>query len=280
MAAGDGVITGALVSIVTAVGLLVGSFLNVVIYRVPLGKSIVFPGSACPRCGAAIRWHDNIPVLSWVLLRGRCRSCAGRISARYPLVELATGLLFSAVALRFAPSFTAPPASIIANLLVLAAFLYLAAIAVALAAIDLETHKLPNVLVLPAYVVGLLLLGAASFLVGDFSFLLRAAIGAAALFVAYSGMALAYPGGMGFGDVKLAGALGLFLGFLGWGALLVGAFAAFLLGGVFSIGLIVARRASRKSGIPFGPWMLAGAFVGIFGGEQLWSGYLELVGLR
>jgi leader peptidase (prepilin peptidase) / N-methyltransferase len=115
---------------------------------------------------------------------------------------------------------------------------------------------------------------------GDYPALLRAGIGMAALWLAYLAMALAYPGGMGFGDVKLAGVLGLYLAWVGWGALAVGAFAAFLLGGLFSIGLIIARKAGRKSGIPFGPWMLAGAWVGIFFGESIASGYLTLVGLK
>jgi leader peptidase (prepilin peptidase) / N-methyltransferase len=151
---------------------------------------------------------------------------------------------------------------------------------VVLALIDLDTHTLPNRIVLPSYVVGVVLLGAASVSSGDYPALLRAGIGMAALWLAYLAMALAYPGGMGFGDVKLAGVLGLYLAWVGWGALAVGAFAAFLLGGLFSIGLIIARKAGRKSGIPFGPWMLAGAWVGIFFGESIASGYLALVGLK
>lgn len=161
----------------------------------------------------------------------------------------------------------------------LAAYLYLAAISIALTLIDLDTHKLPNRIVLPAYVVGIVLLAASSILSADFDSLIRAAIGLAAMFAAYLVMALVYPGGMGLGDVKLAGVLGLFLAWLGWGPLVVGAFAAFILGGVFSVILLVLRKANRKSGIPFGPWMLAGAWVGIFWGERIWSGYLALFGL-
>ena len=264
-------------------GLVIGSFLNVVAYRVPAMRSIVSPPSACPTCGTAIQARDNVPVLSWLLLRGKCRTCANPISKRYPLVELGTGLFFAAVMVWCGMSTgdvsTGSTGGMVAWLLGLVAFLYLAAISMVLALIDVDTHTLPNRIVLPSYVVGIVLLGAASLLAGDAGALLRAGIGMAALWLAYLGMALAYPGGMGFGDVKLAGVLGLYLGWLGWGPLAVGAFAAFLLGGVFSIWLLAARKAGRKSGIPFGPWMLAGAWVGIFFGESIATGYLALVGL-
>ncbi|TFD30596.1 prepilin peptidase [Cryobacterium cryoconiti] len=270
-------------------GLLVGSFLNVVIYRVPNGQSIVSPPSACPRCAAPIKPFDNVPVLSWIMLRGKCRSCKSAISARYPLVELGTALFFGAVAwwtFSVRASIGSTPGadststkSVIVGVLVLIAFLYLAAVTVALALIDLDTHRLPNAIVLPAYVVGLALLGAACLISGDLGVLIRTVAGLAALWAAYFAMALAYPGGMGLGDVKLAGVLGLFLGFLGWGHLAVGAFAAFLLGGAYAVGLMIAKRASRKTGIPFGPWMLTGAWVGIFFGAMVWDGYLTLLGV-
>ena len=162
---------------------------------------------------------------------------------------------------------------------VLLAFLYLAAISIALAMIDLDTHRLPNRIVLPAYVVGAVLLSAGGLLLGDGGALIRAGIGLAALWLLYFAMAMVYPGGMGFGDVKLAGVLGLFLGFLGWPELIVGAFSAFVLGGLFSIVLLLARRATRKSGIPFGPWMLAGAWCGILFGAPIAAAYLSLFGL-
>lgn len=252
-------------------GLVIGSFLNVVIWRLPRGESLSHPRSACPQCGHTVRWWDNIPVLSWCLLGGRCRDCREKISARYPLVELATGVFFAAV-VWWAMAVGLP-------LLALLAFLYLASITVALALIDLDTHKLPNKIVMPAYLVGVVLLGASSILIADFEALVRAAIGMAVLFAAYFLMALAYPGGMGFGDVKLAGVLGLYLAWLGWGELVVGAFAAFLLGGVFSIALLALRKAGRKSGIPFGPWMLAGAWLGAFLGGIIWGRYLSLFNL-
>jgi leader peptidase (prepilin peptidase)/N-methyltransferase len=262
-------------------GLIIGSFLNVVVWRLPRSESLSHPGSACPKCGHAIRWFDNIPVVSWLLLRGRCRDCGAPISPRYPLVELATGIFFSAVtAWLLGPAapemLAASPAAVLAALV---GFLYLAAITVALALIDLDTHTLPNKIVLPAYIVGGVALVGASALSGDWGALLRALIGMAAMFVAYLVMALAYPGGMGLGDVKLAGVLGLYLAWIGWGALLIGAFAAFVLGGLFSIVLLALRKVNRKSGIPFGPWMLGGAWVGVFMGEFLWHTYLSLFGL-
>ena len=259
-------------------GALIGSFLNVVIFRVPAGRSIVAPPSACGSCGAGIRPWDNIPVVSWILLRGRCRDCAASISARYPLVELGTALFFVVVATNFSDAPFDIPGSGAAVFTVLA-YLYLAAISVTLALIDLDTRTLPNRIVLPSYLVGIGLLGGAAFADNDAFALIRGVLGLAILWAIYLGLALLYPGGMGFGDVKLAGVLGLFLGYLGWGELIVGGFAAFLLGGIYGLGLLLAKRASRKSGIPFGPWMLGGAWVGIFFGDQLWGGYLSLLGV-
>ena len=263
-------------------GLAIGSFLNVVIYRVPAGRSIVVPASACPTCGSSIRTYDNVPVLSWLVLRGKCRDCAAPISARYPLVELGTGLFFAAVAVLFAPTILAAPdtRSIVGGLLVLVAFLFLAAVSVALALIDMDVHKLPNAIVLPAYAVGAVLLTSASIVSGEYSVLLRAGIAMAALFLAYFLMAFLYPAGMGLGDVKLAGVLGLYLGWVGWGAVIVGALGAFILGGVYACVLILGKRANRKSGIPFGPWMLVGAWLGIGIGNEAFAGYLSIFGLR
>ena len=264
-------------------GALIGSFLNVVAYRVPLKLSIVSPPSACPHCATRIRGYDNIPVMSWMVLRGKCRDCRAPISARYPLVEAGTAAFFVIVAVWRLPAMGAAASvsstAAFAAGLVFAAFLYLAAISVALALIDIDTHTLPNRIVLPSYLVGIALLGAAAVLDTDYGALIRAAIGCATLSLAYATMAFTYPGGMGFGDVKLAGVLGLFLGYLGWGQLAVGALGAFLIGGLFALVLVVTRRANRKSGIPFGPWMLGGAWLGVFVGEPISLGYLALFGL-
>jgi leader peptidase (prepilin peptidase) / N-methyltransferase len=254
-----------LAAALAVLGLLLGSFLNVVIHRVPRGESVVSPGSRCPGCGTAIRARDNVPVLSWLVLRGRCRHCATRIPVRYPMVELLTGALFAVVGVRFGPSWETP------------AFLYLAAVSVALGAIDLDVRRLPNVIVLPSYVVAGLLLLLPAEADGRWDDLLRAVAGMAALYGLYLALVLVYPQGMGFGDVKLAGVLGLFLGWLGWGALAVGGFLGFLLGGVTGVALLAAKRAGRKSAIPFGPFMLAGAFVAVLWGSDLSHAYLSLI---
>lgn len=269
------------VVLAAVLGLVLGSFLNVVVYRVPIGKSIVSPPSACPNCDHEIAPYDNIPVMSWLLLRGQCRNCSVPISARYPLVELATSVAFALVALGFAPACFAATTSAgaVAAVLVMISFLYLAAITIALALIDLDVHKLPNVIVVPAYAVSAALFVAASILTGDFGPLLGAGIAMTVLFVFYLVMALVYPGGMGFGDVKLAGVLGIYLGWAGWGAVAVGAFSAFLLAGVFSIILLATKRAGRKSGIPFGPWMFAGAWLGVVVGNSVFASYLSVFDL-
>jgi len=269
------------VLLAAVVGLAVGSFLNVVVYRVPAGMSVVAPASACPRCGHDIRARDNVPVVSWLALRGRCRDCATPISVRYPLVELATAVLFTLVVLRFGPALANAHDGLTAAIasIELVAMLYLMAISVALTLIDLDVHRLPNALVLPAYPVIAVLLTAAATLSGDWGALLRAAVGLLALGGGYLVLAVAVPGGMGLGDVKLAGVLGLALAYLGWGPLAVGAFGAFLLGGTFAIGLMVAGRAKRGSGIPFGPWMLGGAWLGVFVGQFVADGYLRIIGL-
>lgn len=158
-----------LATFVAMLGLAVGSFLNVVAYRVPLGLSVVSPPSACPGCSTEIRARDNVPVLSWLALRGRCRDCAEPISVRYPIVELITGVLFIAVAVAFLPPILPAPdaATAVAGALVLVAFLTLAALSVALTAIDLDVQRLPDRLVIPGYVVGGVLLPASAVLTGD-----------------------------------------------------------------------------------------------------------------
>ena len=247
------------------IGLVIGSFLNVVIWRVPRGESIVSPPSACPKCGQEIRPYDNIPVVSWLVLRGRCRDCGNPISARYPLVEIGTALLFAGMGWRFGLSWELP------------AFLYFAAIAVALSLIDIDTKRLPNVITLPSYAVGGALLLLPAVIDGSWDGYLRAWVGALALFAFYFLLAFIYPAGMGFGDVKLAGLIGLYLGWLGWGSLLVGAFLGFLLGAVVGIALMVRGRAGRKTKIPFGPFMLMGAYIAVICGQTLADAYANAV---
>ncbi|UDF14681.1 prepilin peptidase [Antiquaquibacter oligotrophicus] len=259
-------------------GSLIGSFLNVVVYRVPRRLSVVNPPSACPNCGAGIRAIDNVPVLSWLILRGRCRDCGTAISPRYPLVELGTALFFVPVAFVFFPTATTA-LGVASDVVVLVAFLALAAVSVSLALIDLDTSTLPNRIVVPALVTIAVLLAVAAALRGDPGAIIRALVGGAALFLFYLALALVSRGGMGMGDVKLAALLGLATAWVGWPALVVGAFAAFVLGGVFALVLLIARRVGRRSSVPFGPWMLAGAWIGIFFGDALWQGYAHIIGL-
>jgi len=251
-------------------GAAVGSFLNVVIHRVPAKQSVVSPASACPECDTAIRPYDNIPIVSWLVLRGKCRDCKAPISVRYPLVEALNALLWVGCYAHFGWSVE------------LIAFLYLSSAGLALTMIDIAVHRLPNVIVLPSYLVlgGIFLVGSivGTPWGGEWAQLLRAVLAGLVLYVFYFLLVLIYPKGMGFGDVKLAGVLGAALGWFSGGHLLVGSFAAFLLGGVLSIILLLIGKAKRGTGIPFGPWMILGAGVGVIWGQEIFEGYLGLVG--
>jgi leader peptidase (prepilin peptidase)/N-methyltransferase len=247
-------------------GLFVGSFLNVVIYRVPRGESVVRPRSRCPGCSTQLAEYDNIPVVSWVLLRGKCRTCEEPISSRYPIVELVTAVVFGLLAYHVGLSWVLP------------AYLYLGAIGVALAGIDLDTLRLPNSIVLPAYPATAVLLAIGAFGEDAWPAYLRAVLGGAALYVFYMVLRLVYPRGMGFGDVKLAGVLGAYLAWFGWGTLVVGGFAGFLLGGVGGIVLMAFKGAGLKSKIPYGPYMLVGTLLGILAGQSVSSWYLHVLG--
>jgi len=246
------------------VGLVIGSFLNVVVHRMPLGLSVVHPPSACPGCDTPIQPRDNVPVLGWLLLRGRCRDCSQPISARYPLVEAGTGVLFAVTALRFGLDPALP------------AYLYLVAVGIALALIDVELYRLPDALTLPSYPVALVLLGGAALAQDATDALLRAVICGAIAFAFYFVVWFAYPAGMGFGDVKLSGVLGIYLGWLSYGVLCVGLFLGFLVGGVFSIGLVVLKDGGRKTKVPFGPFMLLGAYLAVLVGQPMVDAYLSL----
>ncbi|GGN67211.1 prepilin peptidase [Actinoplanes lobatus] len=251
-----------LIGLVTVLGLAIGSFLNVVIHRVPRDESLIRPGSHCPECGNPVRARHNVPVLGWLMLRGRCADCGTRISARYPMVEAGTAVLFAAVAARFGWSWELP------------AYLYLAAVAIALAMIDLDVMRLPNKIVLPSYGVAVALLAPVSLAAGSPGDLLRGALAAALLYLVYRVLAI---WGMGGGDVKLAPLLGFYLGWLGWNAFTVGAFAAFLLGGLVGGVLLALKVVSRKTRVPFGPYMLAGAFLAVFAAAPLADWYTTLL---
>lgn len=268
--------TPVLVVFAGLLGLVIGSFLNVVVARVPVGASLL-PDSRCPRCEAPIRAWQNVPVVSWIALRGRCAACREPISRRYPLVELGTGLAFAGVATWVLLALR--PDDIVVGILLFAAYAWFAAAGIALTAIDLDTRRLPDAVVLPSLAVIAILLAGAALVDGDLAALLRAALGAVALFFFYFLLSVVRPGGMGGGDVKLAAVVGLVLGWLGAGPLVVGAFAAFVVGGIVGIALLVRGNASRRTAIPFGPWMLVGAWIGIVAGDPLAAWYLRLIGV-
>jgi leader peptidase (prepilin peptidase)/N-methyltransferase len=238
-------------------GLAVGSFLNVVIYRVPRHESIVSPRSRCPTCAAPIKEYDNIPVVSWLVLRGRCRNCQAAISPRYLVVELIGGALFGGLAARMGYVWELP------------AYLVLLSSLLALSCIDLELLVLPKKIIYPSLVLVTLLLAVASAPTHTWHRLLVGAICAAAWFVLFFLMNFASPRVLGFGDVRLAPLLGLALGWLGWRYVVLGFFAANLIGTVIGLSLIAAQRMKREQPVPYGVFLSAGAALAIFAGPEI-----------
>ena len=230
-------------------GLIVGSFLNVVIARLPERRSLWHPGSACPGCGAAIAWYDNLPLLSFALLRGRCRACALPISWRYPVVEAAFG----------------PTARFVVAAALLAAL-------IAITAIDLQLQIIPNAITLPGIVAGLLAnLGTGA--VPWLDALIGVLVGGGVFVAIILGYALLFrEEGMGLGDAKLGAMLGAFLG---WKALLFSLFVAVIVGGVLAIVLLATGLRGRKDPIPFGPFLALGGATGLFWGEKVVAWYLS-----
>jgi leader peptidase (prepilin peptidase)/N-methyltransferase len=249
-------VTWAFAGIAVAPALALGSFLNVVAARVPLRRSVVKPRSTCMSCGVPISGRDNIPLLSWALLRGRCRSCGSKIPVRYPLVELATAVLVAGCILKFGVSGRA-----------LVAVLFCCAL-VAITATDLEHRIIPNRIVVPAAVVILALQTAIDPSV-------EWAVAALAAFAFLFLTAIIYPAGMGMGDVKLAFLMGAALGRTVGVGLLVGMFAAMV-----PAAILLARHGSkaRKMGIPFGPFLALGSIVALFAGHALLNAYLVAMG--
>jgi leader peptidase (prepilin peptidase) / N-methyltransferase len=250
-------------------GLIAGSFANVVIHRVPRRESVVRPGSRCPACGTPVAWRDNLPLLGWLLLRGRCRTCQAPIPVRYPLVELGMGLLWFLIALRLAG---------VGLGWAIPAYLALAFVCLVLAVIDATTRLLPNRITYPAFPVMLGLLLLASVGLGDLGRLARGLAAAVAVGAFFLLLALISPRGMGLGDVKLAPTLGLALGWLSWGTVAVGVFAGFLLGALAGLAAILAMGRSRKSLLPFGPWLVTGALLGVLAGSEVAGWYTRALG--
>jgi leader peptidase (prepilin peptidase)/N-methyltransferase len=230
-------------------GLLIGSFLNVVAYRLPRGESLVKPRSRCTTCGTEVRAIDNVPILSWLFLRGRCRHCKAQISPRYPLVELLTAVVFAAVVLARG----ATPELLLD--------LPFAAMLIAVAEIDFEYEIIPNKIVYPMAVWGV-----AACAIAEPSKLPEHLIAGAAAFTFLLVAALAYPAGMGMGDVKLAGVMGLYLG----AAVAPGMLVAFLTGSVVGIAIMVRQGVrARKQRVPFAPFLALGGLVGLVAGPEL-----------
>jgi leader peptidase (prepilin peptidase)/N-methyltransferase len=246
-----------LAALALAPGLAFGSFLNVVAARVPLKRSLVSPGSACMSCGHELAWYDNVPLVSYAVLRGRCRSCGTGIPLRYPAVELVAALLFAACFWRFGLSGSAA----------VAAFFCLTLVAVS--ATDLEHRIIPNRIVVPA---GLIVLAANTALHPSPRWAIAAVGGSGFLLAA----ALAYPAGMGMGDVKLAFLMGAALGSSVAVGLFVGMLAALVPGIVI---LLRHGKAGRKMGIPFGPFLALGSVVALFAGPWLLDAYLGISGI-
>ncbi len=239
-------------------GLCVGSFLNVVIARVPSGRSIVHPGSACPNCGAAIAWYDNVPVLSYLLLRARCRNCQTAISWRYPLVEITCSLLFGLAYLRFGPG------------LQFVSALILLATLVAIAGIDTDHQIIPDVLSLPGIALGILMsLGPGA--IGWKDSLLGVCVGGGVFVVIIAGSSLVLgQAGMGVGDVKLGAMLGAFLG---WKLALLSILLSVLTGGPLAAVLLATGRKGRRDPVPFGPFLALGGVVSLFVGDAVLGWY-------
>jgi leader peptidase (prepilin peptidase)/N-methyltransferase len=248
-------VTGYLAVVITLAGLVVGSFLNVVIYRLPRGESLVRPGSHCPACGHAVRWYDNIPVLSFVRLRGHCHDCGARISLRYPLVEVLTGSLFLGAFLVYGAQW---------RTLEITAFF---AALVAVTFIDFDLRIIPDKIVLPGAAIGIV----ASVLLAPDRWwqYVVAGLGAAGFLFA---LGMLWPGGMGFGDVKLA----LFMGVVLGADVIIALFVGFLAGGLIGGALLLTGVKKRTDKIPFGPYLSLGAVVAALSGAAILDWYLRL----
>lgn len=243
------------IAVLALLGLVVGSFLNVVVHRLPRGESLSHPRSRCTGCGTQIAAYDNVPVVSWLVLRGRCRHCGAPISARYPAIEALTAASFAAVA------------AIVGVDAELWLALPFTALMIAVAAIDLEHRIVPNRLLAPAAVWAVVAWAAV-----DLDFLPEALAAGAGAFAFLLLAALAYPAGMGMGDVKLVGVMGLYLGLSVIPALL----AAFLAGSIVGIAIVVRDgRDARKTGVPFAPFLAFGGLIGLVAGSEAISLYSD-----
>ena len=240
-------------------GLIVGSFSNVCIYRIPRNESIIYPASHCPKCHSNISPKDNIPLLSYILLKGRCRNCKSKISIQYPIVELLTGLVYLIIYLTYGLSIQSLIYIILSSSLIIISF------------IDLNEQIVPDVISLPGIVIGFVI----SFFVPYISFIDSAlgivAGGGIILIIGLAGSAIFKKEAMGGGDVKLAAMVGAFLG---WKYIIISLFLGFFLGALAGIILILSKIKSREDDIPFGPFIVLGSFITLLWGEKIISWYL------
>jgi len=242
-------------------GLIVGSFSNVCICRIPKNESIIFPASHCPKCRSNISPKDNIPLLSFILLKGRCRNCKSKISIQYPVVELLTGLIYLIIYLIYGFSIQSLIYIILSSALIIIAF------------IDLNEQIIPDVISLPGIIIGFIL----SFFVPYISFI-NSGLGVLAgggiiLIIGMAGSVIFKKEAMGGGDVKLAAMIGAFLG---WRYIIISLFLGFFLGALAGIILIISKIKSREDVVPFGPFIILGSFITLLWGEKILSWYLGL----
>ena len=247
------------VILIFILGLIVGSFSNVCIYRIPKNESIVYPASHCPKCSSKIKPYDNIPLLSYILLKGRCRNCKSKISIQYPIVEFFTGLIYLIIYLLYGLSIQTLVYIILSSALIIIAF------------VDLNEQVILGVLSLPGIVIGLIL----SFFVPYISFI-NSALGVAVgggiiLIIRLAGSLIFKKESMGLGDIELAAMIGAFLG---WRYIIISLFLGFFLGALAGIILILSKIKSREDAIPFGPFIVLGSFITLLWGEKIISWYL------
>jgi len=258
--------SGALAALILGVfGLLVGSFANVVIYRVPAGRSVVKPPSGCLSCGARVRSFDNIPVVSWLVLRGRCRACKAPVSPRYPVVEALVAVIFAAIGLRFGISWTGVGEAALAGGLV------------ALAFIDFDHLLLPRKVVYATLTIVAVVFVAGSVSGDQWHRLLIAAISAVVPWAVFFAINFMSPKALGFGDVRLALLIGFGLGWLGAGYAFLGFIIASVLGSVVGVTMIALGKAGRRTPIPFGTFLATGAVLSALCGAPVVNWYLSTI---
>ena len=252
-------IYGIEVVLIFILGLIVGSFSNVCVYRIPRNESIVYPASHCPKCHTTIKPIDNIPLLSYILLKGRCRNCKSKISIRYPVVEFLTGFIYLQIYLVYGLSIQTLIYIILSSALIIISF------------IDLNEQIVPDVISLPGIVIGFII----SFFIPYISFINSAlgilAGGGIILIIGLAGSVIFKKEAMGGGDVKLAAMIGAFLG---WRYIIISLFLGFFLGAIVGIILILSKIKSREDVVPFGPFIVLGSFITLLWGEKILSWYL------